>query len=101
MRDCDITDRTQQVVFKLFEVVGPAVGKGAFKLRPDALVRVKLGRIGRQVLYVEPLSTSLQFSDHSSPMRDAVIPDDDDVSRDGPQELTQKGDHVIRSDVVS
>ena len=77
-----------------------AVGKPALCVPPHAFVRVELGRIGGQVLQVQPRYATAELP-HELALVDAeVVPDQDHLSAQVPQQMTQEGDGLELADVV-
>jgi len=60
-RSSDALDRTDEILHQFMEVVGAAVGQFPLGQRPDSLIGVELGGVGREMLDVETRMLALEL----------------------------------------
>ena len=64
-----------QIALQFVDCVRRSVGKGLFRLRPDVLVRIEFGRIGRKAMNLEPQEGDHPFAVDIVPMALKIQPD--------------------------
>lgn len=76
------------------------IGHGAFKLGPDTLVRVKLGRVAGERIGMQAPVAGQQSLNGFGPVGSSPIPQQDHRAPDVAQEVPKELGHLWRSDVL-
>ena len=82
-----------EVNVELCEVVGSTVGEARLGQAPHAFVGVELGRIGRQRDQVQASEAAAHVTNGLSAMDRGVVPDDDHVTPEVAQQVTEEVTH--------
>jgi hypothetical protein len=71
-----------------------------FEVGPQPLTRIQLGSIGREPLQMDAVRCAVPQKrlDHVTAVNGGSIPNNDHATGDLPQQMLQKGDHVLRID---
>ena len=85
---------------QLREIMSLAVCESLFGQLPDALVGVELRRVGREALQVNPLGASAELTYELAAMGISAVPQDEDVTRDLPEQLSQEVSGLELSNVL-
>ncbi len=84
---------------QLREIMRLAIRESLLRQLPDSLVGVELRRIGREALKVNSLGTRAKLAYELSSMGISAVPQDDDVTRKLPEQLSQEVAGLELSDV--
>ena len=82
------------------EIMSLAIRESLLGQLPDPLVGVELRRIGREALQVNPLGASAELTNELATMGISAVPQDEDVTRDLPEQLSQEVAGLKLSDVL-
>jgi hypothetical protein len=85
---------------QLREIMSLAIGESLLGQLPDAFIGVELRRIGREALQVEPRAASAKLTDELAAMGICAVPQDDDVTWDLSEQLSQEVAGLQLSDVL-
>jgi hypothetical protein len=91
-------DRITQLMPQMREIQAADIAQlDPLELFPEALAWIEFRGIGRQALQVHPLGCTVgqERLDAMTAMNGSAIPDDDHTAGDFPQQMLQKGDHVV------
>jgi hypothetical protein len=67
---------------------------------PDSFVGIELGRVGRELVEMKSARSGAECTHESSAMRIAAVPDDEEMTRDRPQQGAQEVSRLLLADVV-
>ena len=73
------------------EIIGPAVGQRPFRLAPNPFVRIQFGSVAGKILDVKTRVAVQQAANLPTLVDLAVVPKQDDMAGQMPQEMSQKG----------
>ncbi len=73
------------------QIIGPAVGQRPFRLAPNPFVRVQFGSVAGKILDVKTRVALQQAANLLALVDLAVVPKQDDMAGQMPQEMPQKG----------
>lgn len=90
----------KKVFAQIFQRVRAPVCQRILRLRPDPLVGIQLGRIGRKRFDMKPFESAAQIADRFPLMRGDIIPDDDHILPKMFEEMTQKCTDFIAPDIL-
>lgn len=93
-------ERGDQRAEQAQDVVGPAVRQLRFRVAPHALVRIELGRIRGKVRDVQAAVRGQQRADRRPAVNLAVVPENQHVARQVPEQRPEKGAGIRRPNVV-
>lgn len=82
------------------EIVSLAIREALLGQPPDSLVGVELRRVGRKALQVNPPRPSAELPYEPPSMRIPTVPQDEDVTRDLPEQRSQEVAGLELSDVL-
>lgn len=80
--------------------VRTAVGQRRFRQRPDAFVRIELGRVGREILEPQARVPREERPNDRPLMRLAIVPQHDDGPGEMPQQVLEKAGRGDRTNVL-
>ena len=96
----DPTERREQVRPQDVPVVGPPVGQLPLGERPDALVRIQLGGVGRERLEVQSGDSGAERADDGTLVDRPVVPHDDHAAAKVAEKLPEERTHGRGLEVV-
>lgn len=86
---------------KLREIMWSKVFSGLAEMRPHELHWIELGGTGRKGVNVQTRFSLDKVLDQASLMNGMVVPDQDNGTRNAPEDLFEKKDHVFTTQVHS
>lgn len=86
----DLLQHVVEVSVEFVDGVRPTVGEAALGQTPHAFVGIEFGRVGRKGDQVQARETPAQLSDGDATVDRGVVPDDDDVTAQMPEQVTQE-----------
>ena len=85
---------------QLREVMSLAIRESLLRQLPDSLIGVELRCVGRKALQVNPLGASAKLAYELASMGITTVPQDEDVARELPEQLSQEVAGLELSDVL-
>ena len=101
LRLAQTSKRSRERDGKLIEIIRSAVGQRVVRLAPDALVGIEFGRIRREALQVEARVSAAEVPDRLALVRLAVVPDDDEVAPQMPEQVPEELASLCLLDVLA
>jgi len=86
----DVFQGVEEVTHEGIEIVRAAVGQRGLGQGPDALIRVQLGGVGGEAFQVEAGKPAAELADGLAPMGAPIVPEDNDVPAQVPEEVAQE-----------
>lgn len=90
LRASDVFKGFEEVTHEGIEIVRASVGQRGLGQGPDALIRVQLGGVGGEAFQVEAGKPAAEPADGLAPMRAPIVPEDNDVPAQVPEEVAQE-----------
>lgn len=83
------------------QIIGPTIREAGLGIRPDAFVRIELGRVGRKKLEVETRVAAAQFANRRALVDRSIVEDGNHVASQMTQHVTEEVAHLGLADVVA
>ena len=83
------------------EISGAAIGQASLGIRPDALVGIEFGGVGREIFQMEPRVAATQLPDRFALVDRSIIEEHDHVAPQVAQQMEEEGADVGVADVVA
>lgn len=97
----DLLQRVVEMHVELRDRVGPAVGEARLGQAPDAFIGIELGSVWGERHQMQASAAAAQLSNGDPTVDGGVVPDDDDVAAQMPEQVPQERTHPVAVDVVA